>query len=144
MGARPSFSQVGLARKAGGRAVRLGSGHGSAGPPGSVFGLIRTGWRALPIRFPGRRLRHQRPLAAPPAARLYRLDGHAQLVERDQEGCDFSGEKRAFQLYLPKEVVASFNETARQAGLGQAEAIDLFLAAVANERGIPFPMRLED
>ena len=62
------------------RGVRLSFGHGSAGPPGSVFGLIRTGWRALPIRFPGPAgLRHQRPLAAAPAVRLHRPDRHVEL-----------------------------------------------------------------
>ena len=48
------------------RGVRLSFGHGSAGPPGSVFGLIRTGWRAPPIRFAGRPLRHQRAPPPPP------------------------------------------------------------------------------
>lgn len=42
------------------RDVRLSSGYGSAGPPGSGFELIRTGWRALSVRFPGRPLRRQR------------------------------------------------------------------------------------
>ena len=65
--ARRRPSGVFPCRAAAGRGVRLSSGHGSAGPPGSVFGLIRTGWRALPIRFPGpARLRHERLLAAPP------------------------------------------------------------------------------
>ena len=62
------------------RSVRLSFGHGSAGPPGSVFGLIRTGWRAPPIRFAGRPLRHQRPLAAPAAGGLDGPDGHVELA----------------------------------------------------------------
>ena len=62
------------------RDVRLSPGHGSAGPPGSGFGLIRAGWRALPIRFPGRPLRHERPLAAPAACGLDGPEGHVELA----------------------------------------------------------------
>ena len=68
---------------AGNRGVRLGFGHGSAGPRGSDFGLIRTGWRASRIRFSGPRLRHQRLLAAIAAGGLDRLNRHVQAVERD-------------------------------------------------------------
>ena len=79
MRARPAFSQVDMARIAVKRGVRLSSGHGSAGPSGSGFGLIRTGWRAPSIRFRRRPLRRQRPLPALAARGLDGADGHVEL-----------------------------------------------------------------